>query len=455
MAAGYAAALVALTATALLRQAGVPATETVWAEDGRIFYAQALRFPLWQTLVKQHDGYGQLFPRLAAQVARLAPAWRASQVMALVGAVTLAGLACLVFHMARAHVAPALARGLLALAMVLLPVAGTELLDNLVNVPWWLFFAGFWAMLWRPQAAPGRVAAGLVCALAAASEPLAGLLLPLGAARFVALRRAGDQAPSAGLLAGLAYQAGVILTAGVGKTITPRGVPGIAPSFALRAGLGLLGGTKATNALAVHHRALALVLGGLVLVVVLATGVFVVPRVRSFTLWATGLAVACFVVPVWLRGVARAMESGGVQVVSRYQAVPLLLLTSVIICVAGHLALPGQGTALPGHGTALPGQGTALPGHSAARHGRGPGRLGGSGRPRRSLTVATVLVVLLAPSWVADFRDANQRSAGPVWPEQVRLAAKQCTGSRSNEVLVAVDPPGWDASLPCRDLGNG
>jgi hypothetical protein len=444
LAAGYAAALVGLTTTALMRQAGVPATQTVWAEDGRIFYSQALRLPAWQTLVKQHDGYAQLFPRLAAQVARLAPAARASEVMALLGALSLAALACLVFHMARAHVAPVLVRGLLVVAMVLLPVAGTELLDNLVNVPWWLFFASFWAMLWRPRAAPGRVAAGLLCALAAASEPLVGLLLPLGAARFVALRGARDQAPSAGLLAGLAYQAGVILTAGVGKTITPRGVPGIATSFALRAGAGLLGGTKGTNALASHHRALALVLSGLVLVVVLATGVWVVPKVRSFTLWATGLAVACFVVPVWLRGVARAMELGGVQVVSRYQAVPLLLLTSVIIIIAGQFALPGGGGALRGD--------PAFHGGGGAPHGRR--RLAGYGRCRRSLTAATVLVVLLAPSWVADFRDANQRSAGPIWPEQVRLAAKQCTASRSSKALVAIDPPGWDAALPCRDLGK-
>ena len=291
---GYVAAPVALTTTALLRQAGVPATQTVWAEDGRIFYSQALRLPLWQTLVRQHDGYGQLYPRLAAQLARLVPAGRASQAIALLGALSLAGLACLVFHMARAHVAPVLVRCLLPLAMVLLPVAGTELLDNLVNVPWWLFFASFWAMLWRPKAAPGKVAAGLVCALAAASEPLVALLLPLGAARFVALRSATDQSPSAGLLAGLAYQAGVILTAGMGRTITPRGVPGIATSFALRTGLGLLGGTKGTNALAAHYRALALVLGGLVLVVVLATGVWVVPRARSFTLWASGLAVRVF-----------------------------------------------------------------------------------------------------------------------------------------------------------------
>ncbi|HUC13050.1 MAG TPA: hypothetical protein VMS00_01230, partial [Acidimicrobiales bacterium] len=153
------AGLVAIGAAALLRQSGLPATSTIWAEDGRIFYAQALRMSFWQTLVTPHDGYGQLFPRVVVQVARLATAGQAAEIMAIAGAFSLAAIACLVFHMARAHIASPALRSLLAASMVLLPVAGAELLDNVVNVPWWLFFASFWALLWRPNSAPGRAAA--------------------------------------------------------------------------------------------------------------------------------------------------------------------------------------------------------------------------------------------------------------------------------------------------------
>ena len=71
--------------------------------------------------------------------------------------------------------------------MVLLPLATVEMLDNLVNLPWWMFFASFWALLWRPRRAAAAGAA-VLCALAAASEPLVGLLLPLAAVRAVALR---------------------------------------------------------------------------------------------------------------------------------------------------------------------------------------------------------------------------------------------------------------------------
>ena len=50
VAVGYVVGLAVLAGGALLRQPGVPATTTVWAEDGRIFYAQALRLSFWQTL---------------------------------------------------------------------------------------------------------------------------------------------------------------------------------------------------------------------------------------------------------------------------------------------------------------------------------------------------------------------------------------------------------------------
>ena len=154
---GYVAALAVLSGAALLRQPGVPATTTVWAEDGLIYYAQAMRLSFWQTLAITHNGYAQLFPRLAVQVARLFPVADASTVFALMGALSVAGVACFVFHVAKGHIVLLPVRGLLAAAVVLLPVANTEMLNNLVNVPWWLFFAAFWALLWRPRSLSGRV----------------------------------------------------------------------------------------------------------------------------------------------------------------------------------------------------------------------------------------------------------------------------------------------------------
>ena len=375
----------------------------------------------WQTLVMPHDGYGQLFPRVVVQVARLATPGQAAGILAIAGAFSLAAIACLVFHMARAHIASPALRGLLVAAMVLLPVASAELLDNVVNVPWWLFFTSFWALLWRPNSAPGRAAAGLVCFLAAASEPLVGLFLPLSVVRALALRNARDQAPSVGIVSGLLYQ--VLLTSrSSSKIVSSAGsLQGLAQSFSVRVGLGLAGGEKGTDWLFIHERPVAVGLGAVVLCSLLALGVLSVGslRVRVFSLTAAGFCLGCYVVPVWLRGLGPTTQIARVEVASRYQAVPVLLLVSTILVVADHWT------------------------KARALH---------SSRQWRSVTVAAVCACLLGPTWVVDFRDSNQRSAGPAWGTQVAGATAQCRRAPTATVSLAIDPPGWDVSLACRDL---
>jgi hypothetical protein len=419
------AGLVAVGATALLRQSGLPATSTIWAEDGRIFYAQALRMSFWQTLVTPHDGYGQLLPRVVVQVARLGAPGQAAEIFAIIGAFSLAAIACLVFHMARGHIGSPALRALLVAAMVLLPVATGELLDNVVNVPWWLFFASFWALLWRPRSATGRASAVLVCLLAAASEPLVALFLPLSVARALALRNARDQAPTVGIVSGLLYQV-LVMARSSGSIVSSAGsVPALAQSFSVRVGLGLAGGEKGTDWLFTHSRPIAVALGALVLCSLLAVGVFFAGslQVRLFTLAAASFCLGCYLVPVWLRGLGPTMQIARAEVASRYQAVPVLLLVSTILVIADHWA-KARSEAAPRHGS----------------------------RNWRSVTVVALCACLLGPTWVVDFRDSNQRSAGPAWSTQVAGATAQCRRAPTAAVSLAIDPPGWDVSLKCRDL---
>jgi len=341
--------------------------------------------------------------------------------MAIAGAFSLAAIACLVFHMARAHIASPALRSLLAASMVLLPVASAELLDNVVNVPWWLFFASFWALLWRPNSAPGRAAAGFVCFLAAASEPLVGLFLPLSVVRALALPNARDQAPSVGIVSGLLYQ--VLLASRSSSNIVSSAgsLQGLAQSFSVRVGLGLAGGEKGTDWLFVHERPVAVGLGAVVLCSLLALGVLSVGslRVRVFTLTAASFCLGCYVVPVWLRGLGPTTQIARVEVASRYQAVPVLLLVSTILVVSDHWT------------------------KARALHGS---------RQWRSVTVVAVCACLLGATWVVDFRDSNQRSAGPSWGTQVARATVHCRRAPTTTVSLAIDPPGWDVSLTCRDL---
>ena len=70
----------------------------------------------------------------------------------------------------------------------------------------------------------------------------------------------------------------------------------------------------------------------------------------------------------------------------------------------------------------------------------------------RPVMAVALCACLLGPTWVVDFRDSNQRSAGPAWGAEVAKATAQCRRAPSATVSLAIDPPGWDVSVPCRDL---
>jgi hypothetical protein len=131
----------------------VPAWDSIYAEDLSIFLVQALQHP-WHLLVPA-AGYLQLVPRLIAQFVVYLPLRDAAAAFAISGALVTTGCALFIFHASAGHVRSAVLRVVLALAVVLLPVAPLEIADSGVNSPWYLLFALFWAVLWRPGTRPG------------------------------------------------------------------------------------------------------------------------------------------------------------------------------------------------------------------------------------------------------------------------------------------------------------
>lgn len=420
---GYLAGFVLLAIIPILRQSGVPAWNTVWAEDGKVFYQLALTSSVPKALVAIYAGYPQLFPRIMAEMATLLPVKDLAPYMTFSGAVLLSAIALLVFHASRGHLKSPLTRVILAAAMVFLPLATGELLDNVVNIQWWLFFATFWMLLWRPRTVAGQLIAAVTCFLAVSSNPLVGLFLPLALIRLFALRRPSEHAATTGLFAGLVFQAIVVLE-GHGQSIFSPTFVGVPKSLLLRVGLGWLTGRRLTSQFISLYPTQGMVLGAVLLV---GLAVFVISsrdvRVRLFGVIAMVFAIITFAVPIWLRGVGPLLEHLTDWGYSRYAETPILLLVSMLLIRL-----------------------ESLPPNQLARW---------------TVPSVALSLVVLVPFWAWDFRDSDLRTAGPAWSAQVTSAVRTCAAKHRYLYLLGLPPesgtatlqisggPQWQVVVPC------
>jgi hypothetical protein len=409
-AAGYAAAI-ALGAVVLLgRQSGHRAWATVWAEDRWLFLPGALLHPgssLWQAA----DGYLSLVPRVVADGVARFPLRDAAALFAVAGAVIASACAAVVFRACAGHVRSPALRVVLAASVLLLPTAlEAGLPDNGVNTIWYLLFAAFWALVWRPRSRAAMAVAALVCFAAAASNVLAALYLPVAAARVVAIPRAREHAATIGWLAGGAVQLPAVVShsrphqpASVLDALGFYGHNVILPAVAgrhfgqqLTAGLGI---ARAT--------ALAAVAAAAVIAWVLARGG---ARPRAFAVTALGLGLILTLTPVLVHGAVadaevtrHALWAAG----SRYAQVPILLLGSLVI-VAADACLRRGGVRL------------------------------------ERATAAVLLAAVLATTWVSDFTYPDLRSHATPWTHIVTKIERTCHQHPPGSVAIK-----HDVRIPC------
>jgi hypothetical protein len=399
----------------LARQAGVPAWRTLWAEDRTVFLPQALSAPV-RSLFTPFAGYLELYPRLIADVVARFSLADAAAGFAIAGALTASGTAVFVFHASRDHVHRPELRALLAAGVVLLPTALEEIANNTVNTSWYLLFAAFWALVWRPRSRWGLAAAALVCFAAASSNPLAVLYLPLAAARLIALPRLREQAATLGWLAGGLLQVPAVLTLSRGHVATT-----LAKALTFY-------GQNVTLAAMTGHRGTDLLrsagwLGGGAIVATAAVAVAAVwawrrgePAVRAFVIWAVALGFLLTVVAVLISGhVAFPSARPHLYVRgSRYaQPAILLLVSAAIVAVDGILR-----------------------------------RTGGRGARTAHATAVVLLVAVLGTTWVSDFRYANSRATYTPWPAHLDRIEERCDKLPRHASVAQIPCPAARASDP-------
>ena len=147
----------------LFRIGPAAAFDSLWAEDGQVFLQGAMTSGLIHNLFATYAGLPRLRPAPDRRDRQRGPAegrpGRDHDPLRLV--VGLSGLA--VWFGSSAHIRNPYLRGVLVALTVLPPVASLESIASGAYVLWYMFFASFWLLLWRPATAGGRCSAAPSC----------------------------------------------------------------------------------------------------------------------------------------------------------------------------------------------------------------------------------------------------------------------------------------------------
>lgn len=408
------------------RVSGTPAWDGIYAEDLHIFLRNALQHP-WHLLI-QYAGYMQLLTQSLGQIASLLPLRDAAAFFAVAGALIASGCALFVFHASAGHIRSPLLRGVLSLAVVLMPVAAMEIVDSGTNSSWYLMIAMFWAILWRPRTRGGAALAAALAFLTVASNALAIVFAPLLLLRIIALPRWREHAVTAGFalgaLAQMPYVLGLVPGTGARVSAHKMAQPLQAAAFYVqRVILPSLGWHLSWSLRDALGTDWAAILVGCLLAVMFGWALVTLPRqARVFVLAAliAGFVFAMAAATV-NGGAASRAPMIGFEAGSRYTDLPILLLqTAAIVAVDWR-----------------------------TREWRAPDRR----FDPRSIAAIAALVAVLAGGWISDYRYNGMRSGAMTWPAVAREWLNACRDHPAGAIYVSMRPDNSaKAWIPCAHL---
>jgi hypothetical protein len=426
-----AAQVVAVGVAAIVLLQRIPGTSAwsgIYAEDLSVFLVDALQHP-WHNLFVPNAGYIVLVPQALGLVATWLPLHAAAAFFAIAGALIASLCGLFIFHASAGHISSPGLRALLAVAVILLPVASIEIADSGLNTPWYLMMALFWAMLWRPRTRTGMAIAALLAYLTLTSNVLAAVLAPLLLLRVIALPRWREHAVTIGFALGCLTQLPYVLSNADGqhsRVAHPGSLAASAKfyehrvvqpslgwhlSWVLQDNLGIGKATLLVGALLAVFFGWALITGS--------------ARVRLFVLAALTTGFVFSMVATTVTWWVVTADTPADQKGSRYTDLPILLIqTAAIVVIDFRL------------------RGSRARGSRA----RDPG-------PRvsaRSIAAVTALVAVLAAGWISDFRDAGNRSNVLVWAQDsaswLRACQRDPTGIITVRTAPGDSPTTW---VPC------
>lgn len=396
---------------------GAQGMNTLWAEDGQVFYAAAKHAALPDVFFHTYRGYMHAGPRTVAAVAALFPVKWAAAGIAVGDAIALGLLAAIVYRASAAFIRNPWRRVVPALLIAACPV-GQETIGSIANLQWFLFFAAIVVLLWNPRR-PLPIAVGAVTVLfATMSSPFGILLIPLIGVRLLVFLASRASVIPVAALAGFGLQT-LIMVGATGRTSYTTVLPGKLTSLFVSGvvGQGFFGARYSAPWSALGTVAVIAIAAAWALLV--ATG-----RLRSFAVAsvALGYALVFFAVPVVLDGMTI-----GQPPAYRYYVGPLLLLVfAVTVMLDGALRRPDHL------------------------------RWAEAYRPVPAVLCA-VLLVCLGYSAVTTYRAPDPGRSAPTWSAALSSARTRCSHGAPRAVvpIAPVSVHHWKVVLSCSQIGRG
>lgn len=428
------------TLLSVVRTTGPGALDTTMMEDASVFLSDALHKGLIEAVTTSYAGFFHLVPRLLGQVAALFPADWAAAVLAAEASLVTSLLSLMVYVASGGILQNRLQRLLVSAPMVVLPLAQSEMLNSIAMLRWYFIYATFWAMLWVPQTRWGRIIGPAVVILAALSDAVVWIFLPLVVLRWWLRRDRSAVVMGAALLFGTLMVATVVVTGTTTRGVQPRLDPVWAlASYVLRPVPQVLVGSRwVTEGPGDSLSGLLPVAVGWLIVAAVGTLAF---RQVTRPQWLLAGVAVFFSVAIYVFCVMTVGFAG-----PRYGAPTAMLVMTAMVAL-----LTPRGEQFPGGRQWL-----------------------ANSRPLLPITGLAVLVALVC---VVNLRVAGDRTGGPRWSDGLRAARTACdhggqpvspptvaphqphpsippTGAITANIPVSPTRLAWAAHLPCDYLNR-
>ena len=428
--------LIAATAISVSRTLGPGSLNTVWIEDAKFLLNQGLNMPAWQAISSPISSYYQEPARLITEGAlRVFPLSWVPGVMSIAAAAEYAMYGLVAYIASGPYLRSPWLRLLIAAPVCAMPLAYTQVNNDLVTVQFIGLYGAFWTVLWIPGTRAGKILSPVVMATVSWTAVLSVFVLPLILARLIVDRSKNTWALVIVWATGVLLQfSQTIIGKGHHNEYGDNGLFWVLRHYMTRVIPRALFGERSLGGAGVnyrgysaplhvinHHAHDALIAGAwliVLLVIAIAATRFTDPN------WTLAAVAAVFSVGIFIEEMLINMA----VVQSRYVIAPALLLLTAIVA----LLRPRQVPAASGVSTTrrwLPSVSTAV----------------------RWLPV-TGLAVLLAVAVTLNFRATNGRTTSPAWTSVVASATTACASTPHITAYTFVHEWWW-VTIPCDKVG--